>query len=313
MNTFEPMTTVLDIWARSMSCPICRNTGLEVIREPGVSDILHCERCDCEFVFEQGATHIRFSQVPEVLGDSLIGEWLTYSEVHKRIHGLIQELRQFHPDLVGADTVPLARRNGSVKLHPKAEPEGLAPSSEKLIEQAQELFRLGNSISEIKRILARNPRNSSQDIKIALDSVSQVQHGNRLRSWLFVSLASIAVLVVFGVIIASGVVPTLLSNLKSVVNNTASELIPVTGSQPAGASNASCPANAAAAASVFGGNSDRWTYEKPNWYYQDIKTVDLYIPDGMEASYPQIGDKFTIDRVKGPVILRNVMTASITC
>ena len=308
LGIIRPKTSVLDIWARSMSCPICCKTGLQVIREPGVSDFMSCDQCGCEFVFEEDGTRIRFSKTPDRLGNILFGEWMTYTEVHKRLQELVPGLDgpRARVDVV---TIP-TRRVGS--LTQKIEEDALEELPRGLMDQAMGLYRLGNPIPEIREILRRNPKLNEHEIDAALKKVGRYGTGRKVRSWLTAGLVVVVFLAVLGFTVSRGVVPNLIANIRGTIDQKTSLLIPVTGGA-ASSPPAACPTSSAAAAQLFGGKSAYWTYEAPKWYYQDVHPVNIYIPDGMEATYPSLTSKSMIDNLKGPAEIYNVMAVSITC
>ncbi len=267
-----------------MSCPICCKTGLRVIREPGVPDLLCCDQCGCEFFFEQAGARIRFSKTPELLEDVLYGEWMTYIEVHKRLQERFPALDgpRARVDVV---TLPVRRQKS---LAQELEEEALLDLPKNAIDQAMGLYRLGNSIPDIRRVLQRNPKYTEHEIFTTLKNVGHYDAMRKLRSWLTAGLVVVVFLAALGFAVSRGVFPKLIAYIEGTVNKNAALVIPVTGSAAGSAVQPACPATPEAAAQLFGGKSNNWTYQAPRWYYQDVMPADIIVPSGMEATYPSL-------------------------
>jgi len=78
----------------------------------------------------------------------------------------------------------------------------------------------------------------------------------------------------------------------------------------------SCPHNATEAANLFGGVPTDWTAPSGSngWFMVRKGTpADVFVPQGMKAAYPQLGNSLEIVDVMGPATLHQVYYLAISC
>ncbi len=313
MENIRPMETILDIWAKSLSCPICNQTGLMVIREAGVPDILGCGRCKSEFNFAQGGTQVRLVKVPEVFGSAFLGEWLTYSEIRQRVYHLTVEIKraQTGGKIIAKTQSSTTDAKGNVRLQMGDADEVIYAKAKS---QVTQLLALGNSLTDIERIIRRNKFLSEEQIETLLYEASKKSSRRSLVSGLTAAALLLITVFAFVFIFSSGILNTFVSEASQAFNDRGG-LIPVTGEENLvdGAFVGFCPSTQQQASNVFGGKANGWHMVNSVWIYQDFQVATIYIPAGMMGTYPSASADFFIRKVAGPIQVTNVLLISVTC
>lgn len=316
MKPIRPMDTILDIWASSMSCPICSHAGLSVTRAPGIPDLMHCVMCGAEFHFEQGGNRIQLVQYPLVFGPELYSKWMTYQEVRAIVRKVAGSL-----PLSKSLTIPVTGR--SVEETSSSVPKGGNRIQEELfdppgrtIELARRLQSLGNSPQAIRKILTQDPQLTPAQVDSALKTIAEPERTRRVESILWVVLILMVVVLGGYILFSSGVLGQGVRFVQAAITGDSLQVIPPTPTvyKYAAVGNRSvCPTDRESAAVLFGGRSDRWSYDKVNWMYLDVRTARLYIPEGMAGTYSVLDNTVRIITVEGPAIIDNILAISMDC
>lgn len=308
MQTIRPMDTMLDIWAKSLNCPICNQQSLNVLREAGVPDLLACSACGSEFHFQEGGTHIRLVRTPDLFGGVFLGKWLTYAEVRQKVQQVLaerqntmgEEIKRVPPkNITEGNIFAIDRELSTEEIYTKSK------------NQAAKLYELGNSPQSIKDILRNNKRLTEDDIETIVsdleDKSSSRSFTTTLLSVSLVIVAFFAVVFLFG----TGTVGRWASQISNSFDQQAG-IIPVTGAASEAVA-AICPNSSREAASLFGGKAELWNEIDGAWFYQSFKKTTIYVPGGMQAAYPSIHADFFIQRYYGPMTIFNVYYLTIRC
>ncbi len=316
METIRPMQSILGFWAKSLNCPVCNQLGLEVIREAGVPDLLHCKVCNTEFEVSETGDSIRLIQYPQALGVDLYGVWMSYGVVREKIKVKLEKegLNLSTMIAVTGSDKPVSRTN--LMKEDWSGHEGLEEPPGRAIQQARKLLDLGNSKEEVRSILEKDPRLNPIQIQRIMEIIEKPERTKALERFLFLVLV-ILVLVVGGLLIyPSGIFERVLLTVNGLISGEKVELLPppptVTQYARQGRLFA-CPPTQQGAAALFGGKSDHWHFDGKNWIYTDIKGIRVYVPEGLSARYSYMTPILEIKTVEGPAVIDPIMAVSIDC
>ncbi len=316
MEKVRPMQSILAFWARSLNCPVCNQLGLEVIREAGVPDLLHCKVCNTEFEVSESGDFIRLIQYPQALGVDLYGIWMPFGAVRQKIKTILEKEGLSLPAMIavtGANR-PLTRTN--LSKDDWGEHEGLEEPPERAVQQARKLLELGNSREEVRLILEKDPRLNPVQIERIMEIVEEPARTKSLERFLILILVILGLVVAGLLIYPTGIFDRALLMVNGLLSGERIEIIspPPTVTQYARQGRPlTCPPTQQGAAALFGGKADHWHFDGKNWIYTDIKGVRVYVPEGLSARYTYMNPILEIKTVEGPAIIDPIMAVSIDC
>lgn len=316
METIRPMNSILAFWVKSLNCPVCNQTGLEIIREAGVPDLLHCSRCSTEFEVSETGEQIRLIQYPEMLGIELYGVWMPFGLVREKIK---QKIEKDHLNFAKMIAVtgggkPLARINLSKKDFTGY--KGVTEPPERAVQQARKLLELGNSREQVRLILEKDPRLNEAQIERIMEIVQEPERSKSLERFLLLILVILGLVVGGLLLYQMGIFDRAILIVNGLLSGEKVQLIlpPPTVTQYARQGRLSaCPPTQQGAAALFGGKADHWHFDGKNWIYTDIKSVRIYVPEGLSARYTYMTPILEIKTVEGPAVIDPLMAVSIDC
>ncbi|GIV66161.1 MAG: hypothetical protein KatS3mg047_0554 [Bellilinea sp.] len=310
------MQSVLAFWARSLNCPVCDQLGLDVIREAGVPDLLHCNNCTTEFEVSETGDFIRLIQYPQILGVELYGVWMPFGLVSEKIKAKIEKDGLNLPAMIAVtgSGKPMSRTN--LITDDLSSRGGSLEPPQRAVDQARKLIELGNTPAEVRQILEKDPRLNPIQIDRIMEIIEQPARTRSLERILTL-IAVIMGLVVIGLLIyPTGVFERALIAVNGLINGERLELIPppptVTQYARQGRS-FGCPPTQQGAAALFGGKADHWHFDGKNWIYTDLKGIRVYVPEGLSARYSYVTPILEIKSVEGPAVIDPIMAVSIDC
>ena len=316
MEDIRPMEQILEFWAKSMNCPICTMEGLGVTKEPGVPDLLCCPRCGTEFHFELGGSRIRLVQVPDAFHEHLYCKWMTYGKVRQIVSEINKTLIRPLPfTLQNRRGAPIPVTGGK---QPSNLVDELRPDEipQRAFEQARHLYGLGNSVQSIRDVLESDPRLSPAQVDSVIQEILAPVKQTQLERFLMGVLILIVVVIAGFLLVTSGVFATMIGSISGIVSEVGARVLPgepnITYYNPTGYQYF-CPQTQNGAAQLFGGRSDRWTFDQKNWNYMDVTAVNLFVPEGLSAGFTGSRVGFAITTVEGPAMVENVLALSIDC
>ena len=324
MTDIRPVEVILDFWAKSLNCPLCEKEGLSVTRQVGAADLLCCPRCGSQFQFEQGGTRIRLVQLPVELHDQLLGQWLTYEEVRAiaaedtRKSAQVQPfaLQKREPKAIPVTGIQVLEKPAAIPVRtPKIEKRKVIPPK-RAVDQAQQLYDLGNTFTTIRGILERDPALTPEQVDQVMHDLQAPYRQKQYERILF-SLLIIVSMVVAGLFLTySGALVTLSSSARGLFTEDGLQLIPLepklTYYYPSGY-RYFCPSSQENAAQLFGGKIERWRFGGKAWNYLDVRATHIFVPEGLKASYAAITRGFLRTYVDGPVLVENTFSLTIDC
>ena len=316
MSEIKARVDIPVAWAEQGRCPVCSTPKMQVQHKNGSPDQLRCMACGVAFEVEADGAHLHITQWPDsvaVPGGNVIEGWLTAVELHR----LAQQ-----PDSNPASSAPVQKDLPSKPHLP-----------EDMIIRARKLRDLGNSPAQIRTILAQTEKDPER-IRAAMEIARQIEQQEQIRQRkkIQVSMGIIGAIVVIcvgaGVFlqrmvfsspigIAAPLQATLVPNLAKILN--LSTPVVQRNVAPPGSNTSStegCPRNAAAAASMFGGQADKWSSpaKSNGWIMIDMSQGNtIFTPSGMTAAYLQLGSNVILVEVMGPATLNNVYYIAISC
>lgn len=310
------MQSILAFWAKSLNCPVCGLVGLDIIREPGVPDLLHCRQCETEFEVSELGDQIRLLQFPHLLGIELYGVWMPYGKVREKIREKLEKenlnLASLIPVTGGQKVMPQTTivNKGHRETHELAEPP------EQAVQQARKLMDLGNSRREIRSILEKDPQLNPRQIDRIMEIIEEPQRSKTLVRLLLMVLV-VLVLVVIGLLLyPTGIFNRAILAVGGVISGEEIPLIPPTPSVVQYAKQGrvnTCPPTEQGAAALFGGSADHWRFDGKNWIYTDVRGVRIYVPEGLSARYTYLTPMLEFKTVEGPALIDPIMAVSIDC
>jgi len=316
MEKVRPMNSILAFWVKSLNCPVCNQSGLEIIREAGVPDLLHCSHCSTEFEVSETGEQIRLIQYPEMLGVELYGVWMPFGMVREKIKQKIEKDHLNYAKMIAVTGggKPLTRINLSKEDF--SGHEGITEPPERAIQQARKLLELGNSREEVRLILEKDPRLNEAQIERIMEIVEERDRSKSLVRILLLILVILGLVVAGMLIYQTGIFDRAILVVNGLLSGEKVQLIPppptVTQYARQGRLFA-CPPTQQGAAALFGGKPDHWHFDGKNWMYTDIKGVRIYVPEGLSARYTYMNPILEIKTVEGPAVIDPLMAVSIDC
>ncbi|MEW6502532.1 MAG: hypothetical protein AB1457_01055 [Chloroflexota bacterium] len=295
---------------------MCDQLGLDVIREAGVPDLLHCNNCTTEFEVSETGDFIRLIQYPQILGVELYGVWMPFGLVSEKIKAKIEKDGLNLPAMIAVtgSGKPMSRTN--LITDDLSSRGGSLEPPQRAVDQARKLIELGNTPAEVRQILEKDPRLNPIQIDRIMEIIEQPARTRSLERILTL-IAVIMGLVVIGLLIyPTGVFERALIAVNGLINGERLELIPppptVTQYARQGRS-FGCPPTQQGAAALFGGKADHWHFDGKNWIYTDLKGIRVYVPEGLSARYSYVTPILEIKSVEGPAVIDPIMAVSIDC
>ncbi len=316
MEQVRPMQSVLGFWAKSLNCPVCNQLGLEVLREAGVPDLLHCNVCSTEFEVSETGDFIRLIQYPPALGVELYGVWMPFGTVREKIKTKLENNGQTISAIIpitGAGK-PVSRTN--LMKDDWREHEGAVEPPDRAVQQARKLLELGNSREEVRSILEKDPRLNPIQIERIMEIVEEPARTQSLQRFLVLILVLLGLVIVALLIYPTGAFERAFLAVNGLIGGEKVELIPPppTVTQYTRQGRAfGCPPTQHGAAALFGGKADHWHFDGKNWIYTDIKGIRVYVPEGLSARYTYMTPILEIKVVEGPAVIDPIMAVSIDC
>lgn len=316
MEKIRPMQSVLGFWAKSLNCPVCNHLGLEVIREAGVPDLLHCTICSTEFEVSESGDSIRLIQYPQGLGVDLYGIWMPFGTLREKIKAKIENEGLNLPAMIAVTGTGKPVSGTNLKKEDWSSHEALREPPERAVKQARKLLELGNSRGEVRQILEKDPRLNPIQIDRIMEIVEEPVRIKSLERILTLIALIMGLVVVVLLIYPTGVFDRVLLTVNGLISGEKVELIPppptVTQYARQGRSYG-CPPTQQGAAALFGGKADHWHFDGKNWIYTDIKGVRVFVPEGLSARYSYVTPILEIKTVEGPALIDPIMAVSIDC
>lgn len=319
MNETRPLQSVLDFWAKSLSCPVCDLSNLKVMREPGVPDLLHCPHCESEFEVGEGGDLVRMLKYPLSMGMELYGKWFPLAEIRRRVLFHLQQNNLSSSAFIavtGSSGSPPGSivKSGARKGNSDSMVGDQAP--QRAFDQAQQLLHLGNSMEEVRAILEKDPRLNPYQVDAIMEALDEPRRSQALEKLLIGVLLLLVVLVALFFLNSTGMLERGRVFIAGVLAGERVQLIPpnpvVYRYAPQGVAYG-CPPTQQGAAALFGGKQEHWNFDGKNWLYTDIKAVRIYVPEGLTARYSYFDPILVLEKVNGPAVIDPVMALSIDC
>jgi hypothetical protein len=216
-----------------------------------------------------------------------------------------------------------------------------APSPRPQLTQAEvnhrvsELYKLGNTIEQIRDILLSNTSVTRQQLDEALSSIEPGEHQRRSRQTrtIYYILAGLLVFLLLTAIVGYALrgslgssfnLSTLAPNVNIVSTLPPDQVLPqviptasiLTG-DGTGSGPAACPKQAAQAAQTFGGKAESWSTDPGNtsWYLLSAVPVTVRIPSNMRAVIVNGsgGTDYKARTIEGPATVKNAVSIGINC
>lgn len=319
MSDPRPMQSVLDFWAKSLTCPVCDQSDLKVMREAGVPDLLYCPHCESEFEVADGGDVVRMLKYPLAMGMDLYGKWLSLAEIRRRVLVYLHD-NNLTPYAFIAVTggsrssadVPVKRKSGKAGAALPAADE----PPQRALDQARQLLHLGNSLEDVRAILEKDPRLNAYQVDAILDQIDEPRKSQTLEKFLLGVLLLLVVVVGLFFLNSMGMLDRGRMFIAGVLSGEVVQIIPPTPVvyryAPQGVAYG-CPPTQQGAAALFGGKQEHWNFDGKNWLYTDIKAVRIYVPEGLMARYSYFDPILVLEKVDGPAVIDPVMALSIDC
>lgn len=309
------MQSIQAFWAMSLSCPVCNQRELEVIREAGVPDVLHCKVCGTEFELSQRGDLIRLMQYPKDLGIDLYGVWMPYGEVCQKMASTLNGKRPTLPVMIAVTGQHKSMTRTESGKDNQQETKGSEEPPERAVQQAMKLLELGNSREEVRQILEKDPRLTPHQIERIMEIVEEPRRTRLLERFLLLVLVVLGLIVVGLLIYPSGIFNRAFAIVNGLVSGETALLSPpptVTQYARQGRS-FTCPPTPQGAAALFGGKVNHWHFDGKNWIYTDIQGISVYVPEGLSARYIYFNPVVEIKTIEGPALINPIMAVSIDC
>ncbi len=315
----QPREHIPDAWAHRGPCPICgRAKALSILHKRDAPDQFVCDHCEAAFELHASGSQIRVVVLPKALEsvwNQVIRQWIEPKEI-RRLYKRCQ----------------LAEQSSVPETEDGQQQSTL--TNREVYYKAVELQELGNDDETTASLLFQAGATRSQVIGALRKRKRELEKECQKRTRFFVVMAVLSLFVL--ALIVGGVWLTSLNQEEEVVaeptdgqESLLTELLseqvePSVEEAPApqveqggdsGSGNARCPATPAQAAEIFGGSESVWKEESSYDAWVMTNTgipVSLYVPAGMVAGYMDLTSMEMIS-VNGPVTIRNVNFAVITC
>ncbi len=309
----SPREHIPDAWARKGHCPVCNaSKSLDINHLPEAPDQFVCKECGTAFEVQSTGSKIRVMLMPEVLKPAwmeIINRWMAPPDIQR-----------------------LYKRYSSSRLQDLPDEEGVVPEPEmtnrEVMSQAIELQRLGNSYEMIRALLLQvgaTPRQADGAVGRLQRSAEKEKKKRSCFMWAMAAVAVLVLAVIGGVLwfTSRTPAPETLEDSDALFSQfdpaeVVTDLVGIPTPQVvynSGPGDARCPASAAQAAELFGGQEDAWSKERgyDAWVLVNVgPPVTIRVPANMVAGYMKM-DSMDMLSVQGPATLHNINFIVVSC
>ena len=329
-------------WVEKSRCPYCSSAPLWIQHAADQPDYFVCPTCEMSFNIAQGEPSIFIRQDPVGAATGYEGRWVemkTFIQATQVKNAAPKQEAVTKPEI----STPVENADPkAVNDQPRDEIYRKYPAE--VIDNAAELYTLGNSKTKIKDILLSYSHLSDEACDEILAYISRKRTGEKIRTfkaprWAlgciivpFLCLIMYGLMVFFQYQTASGVnadadpqtitifkyenLPKFLQKLiPEEVQEVQMPLAVITKLESTGAELTACPADAEAAAALFGGQPSEWEYKNGQkaWALQSNYARILNIPERYLVVIPVLNRGLLIQLVPGPAKINNAYMLLVRC
>ena len=204
-------TFIPDAWAEQGKCIWCGEARLQVQHPVGMPDQIYCSFCQFGYEVDRSSALLHICSLPESMPSGYQDSWLPAAKIieeaklkpgeqpKQRIEIPAEEMTYR-----GRETVADSESGSNMQLFKKAESaRRVKLTEEEVFEQVRELYALGNSYHQIKKVLNQRYRFTEEAFQKAIAPILQEQERQKDLAWkksLILLVVVIVSLVALGII-----------------------------------------------------------------------------------------------------------------
>ncbi len=346
METLLPRDEIPQSWLEKSRCPYCSSAPLIIEHMEGNPDQFTCPNCELSFQVAKNSPSVFVIQDPIGVYTGYVGQW-----VEMKI--LMQGARSDSSSAPSVQTPPReiisepenTPTTGEETPTPAISQDPIYEKySREIIENAADLYALGNSKQKIKDILAKYSGLADEEIEEILEYITRKKtSGSRgsikLPRWAmgcvivpFLFLLAYALIIFIqyraSSSVAAGAAPRVVTvmeyeKLPSFVRDLIPEEVQqvqmpaaiITQLEVTGGEVKACPEDGENAAGLFGGEALDWQFNSGQqaWMMQSIYARTLIIPEGFLSIIPILNKGLSIQLIPGPARVGNAYLILVRC
>jgi hypothetical protein len=341
METLHPRDQIPESWLEKSRCPYCASAPLVIEHPAGSPDQFSCPTCELTFQVAQKGPSVFVVRDPLGVASGHEGRWV-------EMKTLIESTHPARPVMSPPPTMaPAPDSASSLPIEEVPAQRMRDPIYDKypaeVIENAADLYAMGNSKLKIKEILAKYSGLADEEIEEILLYSSRQKAAARppfkLPRWALGCLVvPFLCLILYGLVVfvqyraASSIGPEADPRVITIMEyeklpRMVRDLIPeevqqvqmpiaiVNKLDALGGEIQSCPEDGEQAAALFGGESLDWQYNtnQQAWMMQSVYGRNLLIPETYLVIIPLMNKGLSIQLVPGPAQIGNAYLLLVRC
>jgi hypothetical protein len=346
METLLPRDQIPQSWLEKSRCPYCSSAPMVIEHIEGNPDQFVCPTCELTFQVAQNSSSVFVIRDPLGVKTGYEGQWVEMKTLIQDTHSGITPKEPVKAPL--SEPITTSER----ATHPSSEEPAPVISrdpiyekySAEVIENAADLYAMGNSKQQIKETLSKYSKLADEDIEEILNYITRKKTAESRRAfkiprWAlgfvivpFVCLLAYALIVFIqyraSSTFAPGAAPKQVTvfeyaNLPKAIRDLIPEEVQsvqmpsalVTQLKVTGGEVKACPADGETAAELFGGEALAWQFNTAQqaWMMQSVYAQTIIVPEGYLSVIPNMNKGLSIQLVPGPARVMNAYLLLVRC
>jgi hypothetical protein len=344
MEKLLPRDQIPQSWLERSRCPYCSSAPMVIEHIEGNPDQFACPNCKLTFQVAQNSSNVFVIRDPLGVKTGYTGQWVEMKTLIQDSHSgntsqesMPKESRQTTPNTTA--TKPGNTVNPSIEEPTPAVSRDpiYEKYSAEVIENAADLYAMGNSKQQIKETLSRYSKLADEDI--TRKKTAESRRAFKIPRWAlgfvivpFVCLLAYALIVFIqyraSSTFAPGAAPKQVTvfeyaNLPKAIRDLIPEEVQsvqmpsalVTQLKVTGGEVKACPADGETAAELFGGEALAWQFNTAQqaWMMQSVYAQTIIVPEGYLSVIPNMNKGLSIQLVPGPARVMNAYLLLVRC
>lgn len=346
METLLPRDQIPQSWLEKSRCPYCSSAPMVIEHIEGNPDQFACPTCELTFQVAQNSSNVFVVRDPLGVKTGYEGQWVEMKTLIENTHSGAAPKEPAQ--------APLNKPSSQSESAPNLSNQDAAPAisrdpiyqkySAEVIENAADLYAMGNSKQKIKEVLSRYSKLADEEIDEILNYISRKKSAEsrgsfKLPRWaLGIVIVPFVCLLAYALIVfiqyrasssfAPGAAPKQVivfeyANLPRAVRDLIPEEVQsvqmpsalVTQLEVTGGEVKACPSDGETAAGLFGGEAPDWQFNTAQqaWMMQSVYAQTLIIPEGYLSIIPIMNKGLSIQLVPGPARIMNAYLLLVRC
>lgn len=190
-NIHIARTTIPDAWAKQGKCIWCGDTGLQVQHPVGMPDQIFCNRCQFGYEVDRRSEFLHVCSLPETMPGDYLNSWQPVVKIieEAKSRSVIPQKQRIEvsaEEMIyqGREAVADSESGSPMQQFKRAESSRRVKLTEaEVASQVHELYVLGNTYQQIRKILYQKYRFSEEALQQAIEPLRQKYELQKALAW----------------------------------------------------------------------------------------------------------------------------------